>query len=128
AGACLVVGSPGEGEFGASAGAVYSTDLTGGCAPPAPAEPAFVRGDCNADGGVNIADPVRLLDHLFAGAGIDCDDACDSNDDGTLNIADVIFTLGYVVSSGPMPPAPFPTCGVDPTVDALDCLSFPPCP
>ncbi|OUU23371.1 MAG: hypothetical protein CBC13_05830, partial [Planctomycetia bacterium TMED53] len=93
-----------------------------------PSLPEFVRGDCNADGGFNIADAIFLLASLFSGgpAGT-CSDACDANDDGGVNIADAIFSLAALFSGGP---APTPTsCGVDPTdTDVLDCVSFPPCP
>ena len=93
-----------------------------------PTLPEFVRGDCNADGGFNIADAIFLLAALFSGgpAGT-CLDSCDANDDGGINIADAIFSLAALFSGGP---APTPTtCGVDPTdTDALDCVSFPPCP
>ena len=93
-----------------------------------PTDPEFVRGDCNADGGFNIADSIFLLAALFSGgpAGT-CLDACDANDDGGINIADAIYALAALFSGGP---APTPTsCGVDPTTtDPLDCASFPPCP
>lgn len=90
---------------------------------------SFDRGDCNADGGMNIADAVFLLGTLFSGgpAGT-CADSCDANDDGGLNIADAIFTLGNLFSGGPDPAPPFGACGPDPTADGLDCASFPPCP
>jgi hypothetical protein len=92
----------------------------------------FTRGDCNADGGFNIADQIFILAALFSGgpSGI-CDDACDENDDGGINIADGIFGLTTLFNGGPPPPAPSPAdgCGVDATdTDALDCASFPPCP
>ena len=93
-----------------------------------PTLPEFVRGDCNADGGFNIADSIFLLAALFSGgpAG-SCLDSCDANDDGGINIADAIYALAALFSGGP---APTPTsCGVDPTdTDPLDCASFPPCP
>ena len=93
-----------------------------------PTLPEFVRGDCNADGGFNIADSIFLLAALFSGgpAGT-CLDSCDANDDGGINIADAIYALAALFSGGP---APTPTsCGIDPTdTDPLDCASFPPCP
>ncbi|MGE4618552.1 MAG: hypothetical protein AAEJ04_01945 [Planctomycetota bacterium] len=95
-----------------------------------PAGPTFGRGDCNADGGFNIADAIYTLASLFSGgpAGT-CSDACDSNDDGSLNIADAIFTLAALFSGGPAPADPAPaTCGEDPTTDSIDCASFAPCP
>lgn len=96
-----------------------------------PVGPNFGRGDCNADGGFNIADAIFVLAALFSGGPSGtCLDACDSNDDGGVNIADAIFSLAALFSGGPPPSAPAPgTCGLDATdTDALDCVSFPPCP
>ncbi len=92
--------------------------------------PIFKRGDCNADGGFNIADAIYLLASLFSGGppGI-CEDACDANDDGGINIADAISALATLFSGAPNPPAPGPDdCGEDPTADSLECDSFPSCP
>lgn len=100
-----------------------STPLTDSCGV------TFVRGDCNADGQLDISDPVTLLDVLFAGGSAPtCEDSCDANDDGATNIADTIFMLNYTFSAGDEPPAPFPNCGADPTTDSLGCDAFPACP
>lgn len=95
--------------------------------------PQFNRGDTNADGLFNIADMINLLGVLFpSGSPVSfpCDDAGDTNDDGLLNIADAINGLGVLFPSGSpaLIPAPFGTCGEDPTSDALDCAAFPACP
>ena len=88
----------------------------------------FRRGDSNADGSVNIADPVFTLQYLFAtGREPSCSDAADANDDGTLNITDAIFLLGSLFDGGDPPPAPAEACGADPTADELECVSFAPC-
>ena len=93
---------------------------------------SFSRGDCNDDGGVNIADAVFLLGFLFPGATgpsvITCDDACDGNDDGGLNIADGISILGSLFGTPAMPLAPPASCGFDNTNDALDCQTATSCP
>lgn len=92
-------------------------------------DPSLVRGDCNADGLFNIADPIFFLGYLFSmGTTPGCLDSCDSNDDGQTNIADAIRSLSALFGGGASPPAPFPSCGPDPTVDSLSCLAFPPCP
>ena len=99
-----------------------------GSGPPPPMD-AFRRGDCNADGGVNIADAIFALGALFPGPGGAnmpmCVDACDANDDEGLNIADAIATLGvlFPTGGGPAPtfPAPGANCGPDPDGTALDC-------
>ncbi|MFN0057807.1 MAG: proprotein convertase P-domain-containing protein [Planctomycetota bacterium] len=97
---------------------------------PAPAAATlFRRGDCNADGVLNVADPVTLLTRLFAGgAEPPCLNGCDSNDDGALDIADAVALLSGLFSGGPPPPPPHPDCGVDATASALGCLSSPACP
>ena len=84
----------------------------------------FERGDCNSDGGFNIADAIALLGELFPSGGpsnpITCFDACDGNDDGAINIADAIALLG-ILFSGSILPEPV-NCGPDPTAgDLLDC-------
>ncbi|MFN0057803.1 MAG: di-heme oxidoredictase family protein [Planctomycetota bacterium] len=84
----------------------------------------FIRGDANADGIVDISDPVKTLQHLFLGGPSDCRDAMDTNDDGVLNLADPIYEFAYLFTSGLTPPAPFPWCDADPTdTDPLDCQS-----
>jgi len=92
--------------------------------------PLYLRGDCNTDGDLNVADAVFLLANLFAGGPIStCVDGCDSNDDGLLDIADAVFELAFLFSGGAAPPAPGVfSCGVDPTDDGLDCLTPGPCP
>ncbi|MEC9477265.1 MAG: hypothetical protein VX764_09525 [Planctomycetota bacterium] len=121
-------------EFGGFGGdqtdlaARYIAALGGG---GGPVGPTFGRGDCNADGGYNIADAIFTLAALFSGGPAGpCDDACDANDDGGLNIADAIFTLAALFSGGPAPADPAPDeCGADVNdADPLDCAAFPPCP
>lgn len=91
------------------------------CAPAA-AQSSFVRGNCNGDGIVNVADAVYLINLLFlSGPEPVCDSACDANDDGTLTLADAVYIVTYRFLEGPTPSAPFPECGVDSTPDALSC-------
>jgi len=89
--------------------------------------PVFVRGDINADNGINIADAVTGLNYLFNGIPVGCVDAVDTNDDGSANVADGVYLLSFLFSGGAPIPDPT-TCGGDPTADALDCVSFPACP
>ncbi len=91
-------------------------------------EVTFIRGDTNADGGINIADAIFLLGYLFGGQGEpSCLDSGDANDDGGLNVADAISILSHLFAgTGDLPP-PFTSCGTDPTDDALNCASFKPC-
>ncbi len=91
------------------------------------AESPFRRGDCNADGAINLADAIAGLGALFGGDSPSCDDACDTNDDGAHDIADAISLLSFLFSSGPAPLAPHPDCGEDPTQDGLNCSSYDVC-
>ena len=88
---------------------------------------AFIRGECNLDGSVDIADAIRLLNELFptSPAGpLGCLDACDTNDDGDLNIADAVNLLtalfGGGTGGGTIPGSS--GCALDDTSDTLDCL------
>ncbi len=85
----------------------------------------FIRADANTDGAIDIADAIRVLGYLFTHATLSCLDAGDSNDDGYIDIADAIYSLSYSFASGPAPKSPFPSCGLDPTADALGCDSYP---
>lgn len=92
-----------------------------GLSAAAGAEVAFVRGEVNGDGKIDIADPIRILSYLFSGARIGCEDAADLNDDGRLDIADPIYELAYLFAQGRTPKPPFPDPGVDTTDDPLGC-------
>lgn len=83
----------------------------------------FIRGECNNDGIINIADGIYLLQALFlSGPPPVCDDACDFNDDGLLDSTDAIQVFNYQFLDGPAPLAPFPAAGLDPTTgDGLGC-------
>ena len=101
--------------------------LHDGCIFVARKDGEFIRGDCNWDTLVDIADPAATINYLF----IDdwqtkfyppCKDACDANDDGRLDLADSVMELRYLFQFGPPPPAPGPLlAGPDPTRDKLDC-------
>jgi hypothetical protein len=94
---------------------------------PLPSGSLFRRGDPNADGIVNITDPVSILSYLFTG-GIPpaCEDAGDGNDDGRLDISDALAILGYLFLGTAEPPAPGPfACGTDPTADGLKTCADP---
>ena len=98
-------------------------------ATPAPGQTVeFVRGDSNSDSTVDLADALTTLEALFAGgSALPCARAADTNDDGTVNLGDPISLLQYLFSGAAPPPAPFPTCGLDPTPDDLTCSILPPC-
>lgn len=62
-------------------------------------------GDANADGVVNNADAVYMINYTFAGGPqplpvLACGDA---NTDGTVNVSDVVIVINYVFQGGPPP-------------------------
>jgi hypothetical protein len=78
----------------------------------------FVRGDCNADGEVNITDGVFLLGFLFLGGEAPgCREACNPDGGTELNISDGITILNFLFLGGPAPVAPHPGCGPDTTAE-----------
>jgi 1,4-alpha-glucan branching enzyme len=82
----------------------------------------FVRGDCNGDGIVQMADAVHALSALFRGAAIGaCEAACDANADDSLDVSDPVFTLLHLFGGGPAPAAPWPDCGG--SAGGLSCSS-----
>jgi hypothetical protein len=87
-----------------------------------PTAPAFIRGDCDSSGALDITDAVGLLGYLFlAGARPACLDACDGDDSSQLDLSDAVLVLNYLFLGGPAPALPFPVPGADPTPDALGC-------
>ncbi|MDE0960401.1 MAG: hypothetical protein OSB09_06445 [Planctomycetota bacterium] len=87
--------------------------------------PLFWRGDCNNSGSLDLADAIASLYYLFGLANfVTCIDSCDVNDSGAVDIADTVFFLEGLFSNGPLPFAPYPACGFDPTADPLGCASF----
>ncbi len=80
----------------------------------------FLRGNANSDGAVDLSDPIRILDYLFAdGDAAECFDAMDGNDDGKVDLSDPIYILGFLFGGGPAMPEPYPEVGNDPTADDL---------
>ena len=88
---------------------------------------SFVRGDANADGGLDISDAVTILLFQFAGRTVTCSDAVDADDDSVTDLADAIWVLSRLYRLGDPPPSPYPGCGPDPPEDTLGCSSFGPC-
>lgn len=83
----------------------------------------FSRGNVNGDDRLDLSDAVFTLGHLFLGTPtvVPCRDALDANDDGGVDITDGVYTLNSLFTGGPLPPAPYPGCGEDVSVDELDC-------
>ena len=77
--------------------------------------PLFIRGDCNLDDLVDLADAVFALDALFrGGASFRLFEACNPNDDASVDIADAVYLLSHLFRGGPAPPPPFPAKDRDP--------------
>ncbi len=87
------------------------------------AQAAFLRGEANNDGRLDLADPIFTLNYLFlAGPEPPCLDAADSDDNGQIDITDPIRTLEYLFLTGFPLPLPGPSGkGIDPTLDDLGC-------
>ena len=88
----------------------------------------FVRGDANADGSVDIGDPLRVLQYQFRDAdSLGCVRTADVDDDGQVNLTDAVVLLGFLFLGADHPPDPFRRCDQDETPDGLSCEVFPPC-
>ena len=61
-------------------------------------KPAFIRGDVNGDGSVNISDVTALIDYLLGGGTIS-NPAADCNQDSSVNISDVTALIDYLLSN-----------------------------
>jgi hypothetical protein len=86
----------------------------------------FIRGNCNGDSGVNIADGIWILNELFlSGPSGTCAVACDANNDAKYDQADAIYVINYRLLDGPVPAAPFPDCGPE---AGADCEATSYCP
>ena len=109
--------------------AFYGASLDASCGDEPPAEPRFQRGDANSDGNLDLSDGVRILNFLFLGGDAGgCLDAADADDSGGVELTDGIRVFNFLFLGGaPLPDPGSGACGVDPTADTLECLSFPSC-
>jgi hypothetical protein len=90
------------------------------CVPVRPL--AFLRGDVEVNGEINITDAISILGFLFIGGDEPaCLDAADVNDDAEVNITDGIALLGFLFLSGEAPAPPFPDPGYDTSADGTSC-------
>ena len=81
---------------------------------------AFLRGDCNTDLRVDIADGVWILNNMFqSGPAGTCAEACDADNNGALEMGNAIYVITYRLLSGPAPIAPFPECGIEAGADCV---------
>lgn len=83
---------------------------------------AFRRGDSNRDGAVDLADGIQILQFLFGGGALLCEDAADVDDGGAIDLGDAITVFSYLFQGGAAPADPFPEAGADPTgADPFGC-------
>lgn len=88
--------------------------------------PLYRTGDANADGWVDLADPIFIVVGLLsAGPLPPCVAATDVNGDAQTDVADVVHLLAYLFTAGAPPVAPFPECDF---VPGEDCVTFDVCP
>jgi len=77
-------------SWGMKAGFVYASHVN--------------RGDVNADGVINVADIVYLVNFLYRGGPAPCPmEAGDLNCDGIVNVADIVFLVNYLYRGGSPP-------------------------
>lgn len=91
-----------------------------------PFTPAFLRGDVDQNGSVNLGDAVVLLQHAVWGAAVGCREALDVNGSGSIDLSDAIGLLAHTFGGAPPIGQPFPDCGIG--IAQLDCTSPVSCP
>ena len=91
---------------------------------------AFIRGDSNDDGSLNLADAIFLIGYFFGGGNQPpCRSSANTNGDAVVDIGDVIFVINHQFLAGPQPSAPYPNCGADPAGEAgIGCEIYSHCP
>ncbi|MCP4568571.1 MAG: S8 family serine peptidase [FCB group bacterium] len=63
-----------------------------------------MRGDANADGSLNVGDPVFIINNVFKGGPLpDPFGAGDVNVDDEINVGDVVYLINYIFKNGPPP-------------------------
>lgn len=71
---------------------------------------ALVKGDCNLDRSMNLADAIVSLWYQFKSPDLTiCMSLCDTNSDGLLHISDAILLLNHLFLAGPAPEDPLLT-------------------
>ncbi len=81
----------------------------------------FLRGDANHDKKVDLSDAITILNYLFNGGLLSCQDSADANDDGRIDISDAIRILNFLFQGGERIATPYPEAGIDSTEDKLSC-------
>jgi subtilisin family serine protease len=65
---------------------------------------AYLEGDANGNGSVNVGDIVFLVNYVFGGGPLPVPpEAGDANCDGEVNVGDAVFIVNYVFNEGDAP-------------------------
>ena len=73
---------------------------------------AFIRGDPDGNGAVQLTDGIFILNFLFLGGDSPgCFEAADADDNGSVQMTDGIYILNFLFLGGAAMPAPHPDCG-----------------
>jgi hypothetical protein len=68
------------------------------------ADAAFVPGDANGDGSINVSDAVFIINYVFvAGEAPSPLESGDANCDSSVNVSDAVYLINYIFVSGPAP-------------------------
>ncbi|HVR75182.1 MAG TPA: hypothetical protein VMT52_12650 [Planctomycetota bacterium] len=105
----------------------------------------FLRGDINQSGRLDVTDGILILDYLFTGSALQASQASrdnciavfnvdgsvlsgmpDEEDVSDTDITDALFLFQFLFQLGPLPPAPFPSCGesLNPVNEGVECRAF----
>ncbi|MBN1418151.1 MAG: VCBS repeat-containing protein [Planctomycetes bacterium] len=66
------------------------------------------RGDANADGVLDLGDPIGVLGHVISSGPLACPEAAEVNGDAQLDLADPVYLLLHLFASGSAPQGPSP--------------------
>lgn len=89
----------------------------------------FWRGDTDGNAAFNITDAIYTLNYLaFGGPAPGCMDAADVDDSGDVGLTDAVYALNHLFLGGKPLAVPYLDCGLDPTLDPLDCAIPTVCP
>ena len=81
----------------------------------------FLRGDADGNLRINVIDAILSVPIGEQPGRRDCNDAMDADDDGRLTVLDTVAIITYIFAGSTELPAPHGRCGVDVTLDRLDC-------
>ncbi len=70
-------------------------------------EPAYICGDADGGGSVNVGDAVYIINYIFKGGPApDPPEAGDADCNGTINVSDAAYLVNFIFKGGPPPCCP----------------------